>query len=121
MLGLFIFRDPHIFYKQKSYYRICNKIIEKKINCRFVIETHLRILDRTFNSFKECGLVGVKVGVENFDTELLKKEGRFTVSRDDQLEKIKEIKLKNIAISAMYIISFPSDTKDSMEKTLNVQ
>ena len=57
----------------------------------------------------------LKWGVENFDTELLKKEGRFTVSRDDQLEKIKEIKSKNIAISAMYIIGFPSDTKDSMK------
>ena len=69
--------------------------MRKKINCRFVIETHLKILDsELLTLLKECGLVGVKVGVENFDTELLKKEGRFTVSRDDQLEKIKEIKLR---------------------------
>ena len=116
----FIFRDPVFSINRNHTIEFCKKIIEKKINFKFVIETHLRILDsELLDLLKKSGLIGVKVGVENFDTELLKKEGRFTVSRDDQLEKIKEIKSKNIAISAMYIIGFPSDTKDSMKNTLN--
>ena len=96
----FIFRDPVFSIKRDHTIEFCKKVIEKKLKFNFVIETHLRILDsELLNYLKKSGLVGVKVGVESFDTELLKKEGRFTVSRDDQFEKIKEIKSKNIAIS----------------------
>jgi radical SAM superfamily enzyme YgiQ (UPF0313 family) len=116
----FIFRDPVFSINRNHTIEFCKLVIEKKLNFKFVIETHLRILDtELLNWLKKSGLVGVKVGIENFDTEILKKEGRFTVSRDDQLEKINEIKSKNIAISAMYIIGFPSDTIKSIRNTLN--
>ena len=45
---------------------------ESKLNIRFVIETHLRILDtELIIILKKAGLKGVKVGVESGDEEVL--------------------------------------------------
>ena len=68
---------------------------------------------------KQAGLKAVKVGVESFDENVLKESGRFTIARDQQLEKIRELEKNNIQISAMYILGFPTDTKISIQKTIN--
>ena len=65
---------------------------KRKIKCFFIIETHLRILDKELiNKLKNIGLKAVKVGVESFDENVLKDANRFTVKKDEQLEKIKEL------------------------------
>jgi tRNA A37 methylthiotransferase MiaB len=38
---------------------------------------------------------------------------RFTIKKDDQLAKIRELEKNNILISAMFIIGFPTDTEES--------
>ena len=117
---MFIFRDPVFSINRKHTIEFCNELINRKLNIRFVIETHLRILDtELIMILKKTGLKAVKVGVESGDEEVLKDAGRFTIKQDDQLIKIRELEKNNILISAMFIIGFPADNEESVMKTIN--
>ena len=117
---MFIFRDPVFSINRKHTIEFCNELINRKLNIRFVIETHLRILDsELIMILKKAGLKAVKVGVESGDEEVLKDANRFTIKKDDQLNKIRELEKNNILISSMFIIGFPSDDEKSVMKTIN--
>ncbi|WP_075522751.1 B12-binding domain-containing radical SAM protein [Candidatus Pelagibacter communis] len=117
---MFIFRDPVFSINKKHTIEFCNFLINRKLNLKFVIETHLRILDTDLiDLLKKAGLKAVKVGVESFDEKVLKESGRFSVSKDQQLEKIRELEKKKIQVSAMYILGFPTDTDETINKTIN--
>ena len=66
---------------------------------------------------KKAGLAAVKVGVESANKEVLKNANRFTIEKDDQL-KIRELEKHKIQVSAMFILGFPSDEEESMNKTI---
>ena len=84
-----------------------------------MIETHLRILDsELIQILKKSGLKAVKVGVESGDEEVLKNADRFTVKKDEQFSKIRELEKNNILISTMFIIGFPTDDEKSIMKTI---
>jgi len=117
---MFIFRDPVFSINKKHTVDFCNKLIERNLNIKFVIETHLRILDNDLiRLLKRAGLKAVKVGVESFDPNVLEDSGRFTVSRDQQYDKIRELEKNKIQVSAMFILGFPSDNDKSINQTIN--
>ena len=116
---MFIFRDPVFSINKKHTIEFCNELINRNLNIRFVIETHLRILDSDLiKILKQAGLKAVKVGVESFDEEVLKASGRFSVTQDQQLEKIRELEKNKVQVSAMYILGFPTDTDETINKTI---
>ena len=117
---MFIFRDPVFSINKNHTIEFCNELINRKLNIKFVIETHLRILDSDLiKILKKAGLKAVKVGVESGDEEVLKDADRFTIKKDDQLTKIRELEKNNILVSSMFIIGFPTDDGDSIMKTIN--
>ncbi len=119
-IKMFIFRDPVFSINKKHTIEFCNELIQRKINVKFIIETHLRILDDDLiKILKQAGLKAVKVGVESFDEEVLKDSGRFSVSKDQQLDRIRALEKNNIMVSAMYILGFPTDTDSTIKKTIN--
>lgn len=116
----FIFRDPVFSINRKHTIDFCEELISRKLKVKFIIETHLRILDsELIQILKKAGLKGVKVGVESGDEEVLKDANRFTIKKDDQLEKIRELEENKILVSAMFIIGFPADDENSIMKTIN--
>jgi len=117
---MFIFRDPVFSINKKHTTEFCKELINRKLDIKFIIETHLRILDSDLiKILKQAGLKAVKVGVESYDADVLKASGRFSVTKDQQLEKIRELEKHNIQISAMYILGFPTDTDETIKKTIN--
>ena len=117
---MFIFRDPVFSINKKHTIEFSNELIDRNIDVKFVIETHLRILDSDLiKILKQAGLKAVKVGVESYDENVLKESGRFSVSKDQQLEKIRELENNNIQVSAMYILGFPTDTDETINKTID--
>ena len=118
-INMFIFRDPVFSINKKHTLEFCKELYERNLNIKFVIETHLRILDT--NLIKEllrCGLKGTKVGVESANAEVLSNADRFTVSKDAQLTKIRELEQNKIMVSAMFIIVFPPDTEKTINNTI---
>ena len=117
---MFIFRDPVFSINKKHTIEFCNELYKRKLDIKFMIETHLRILDSELIALlKKSGLKAVKVGVESADTDVMKAEKRYTVSQDQQLIKIRELEENNIQVSSMFIIGFPSDNEESIWKTIN--
>ncbi len=117
---MFIFRDPVFSINRKHTIELAEQLIKRNIKVKFVIETHLRILDEELiQILKKAGLVGCKVGVESADEEVLMNSNRFTIKKDKQLEKIRELEKNKIKVSAMYILGFPTDTNETILKTIN--
>ena len=116
----FIFRDPVFSINKKHTIELCNEIIRRNLKIKFIIETHLRILDKNLvEDLKKAGLKGVKVGIESSNLEVLQDANRYTVTKDDQIEKVNFLKKNKIKVSAMYIIGYPEDTKKTIIDTLN--
>ena len=112
-IKMFIFRDPVFSINRKHTEEFCKELIARDIQIKFIIETHLRILDTDLIMvLKKAGLKAVKVGVESYDENVLKESGRFSVTKDQQLDKIRELEKNNIQVSAMYILGFPTDTNE---------
>ena len=115
----FIFRDPVFSINRKHTVEFCNELIAKNLKLNFLIETHLKILDsEIIKLLKKAGLKVAKVGVESEDVDVLKKSGRYTESKDEQYLKIRELEDNGIKVSAMYIIGFPDDDKNTINKTI---
>jgi radical SAM superfamily enzyme YgiQ (UPF0313 family) len=117
---MFVFRDP-VFSINKNYTKqLCEEIISRNLNINFVIETHLKILDSDLiKLLKKSGLVAVKVGIESADSDVLKNEGRYTIEKDLQLKKIRELEKNKIKVCSMYIIGFPTDDHESILATID--
>lgn len=119
-VSMFIFRDPVFSINRKHTLEFCHELYKRNLNIKFVIETHLRILDsELIEELLRCGLKGAKVGVESSSSDVLNDAGRYTVSKDVQLTKIRELEKKKIMVSAMYIIGFPTDTEETINKTID--
>ena len=74
-ISMFIFRDPVFSINRKHTIEFCNELIKSNLKIKFMIETHLRILDsELIKILKQAGLKGVKVGVESAKTDVLKQE-----------------------------------------------
>tara|TARA_B100002051_G_scaffold269981_1_gene302151 strand:+ start:567 stop:1892 length:1326 start_codon:yes stop_codon:yes gene_type:complete len=118
-ISMFVFRDPVFSINKKHTIEFANELINRNINIKFIIETHLRILDgELIKLLKKAGLSAVKVGVESANKEVLKDANRFTIEKDDQFKKIRELEKNKIQVSAMFILGFPSDEEESMNKTI---
>jgi anaerobic magnesium-protoporphyrin IX monomethyl ester cyclase len=119
-ITMFIFRDPVFSINKKHTLDFCKELFQRNLDIKFVIETHLRILDSDLiKELLKCGLKGVKVGVESANSDVLNDADRFTVSKDVQLTKIRELENYKIMVSAMFIIGFPTDTEETINKTIN--
>ena len=118
-IKMFVFRDPVFSINRKHTIEFANELINRNINIKFIIETHLRILDKELiELLKKAGLSAVKVGVESANIEVLKDANRFTIEKDEQLKKIRELEKNHIQVSAMFILGFPSDEEASMDNTI---
>ncbi len=119
-IKMFTFRDPVFSINRKHTIEFCEVLEKRNLNCFFIIETHLRILDEELiKKLKNVGLKAVKVGVESVDEEVLKNANRFTIEKDEQLSKIKELERNNIQVSSMFIIGFPSDNLRTIKATID--
>tara|TARA_A100001015_G_C15040656_1_gene739429 strand:+ start:2943 stop:4277 length:1335 start_codon:yes stop_codon:yes gene_type:complete len=117
---MFIFRDPVFSINRKHTIELCNLLIKEKLNVKFAIETHLRILDsELLDLLIKSGLKATIVGVESANQDVLKNSNRFTVKKDEQLIKIRELEKKNIQVSSMFILGFPHDNFVTMNETIN--
>ncbi len=117
---MFIFRDPVFSINRKHTISFCNELIARKINIKFIIETHLRILDtELIKLLKKAGLRAAKVGVESADEKVLKEANRYSIKKDDMYLKIRELENNKILISAMYILGYPTDSEKTILNTIN--
>ena len=115
----FVFRDPVFSINKKHTVELCKKIIEKKLDIKFMVETHLNNLDdEMINLLSKAGLELVYVGIESADSFVLDDMKRFTVQNDKQFEIIKKCENSGIKVKTMFIIGNPEDNEETIKKTI---
>jgi anaerobic magnesium-protoporphyrin IX monomethyl ester cyclase len=116
----FVFRDPVFSINKKHTVNLCKEIIEKKLNIKFMVETHLNNLDdEMINLLSKAGLELVYVGIESADGFVLEDMKRFTIQNDKQYEIIKKCEDAGIKVKTMFIIGNPEDNEETIKKTIN--
>lgn len=115
----FYFRDPTFSINQKESRKIAELMIEKKLNIEWGCETRIDLLTiPLLNLLYKSGLRAIQVGVESINHNILKNHGRLP-PKIQQQEKIIEFCEKiGIKVIAFYIIGLPSDTKESINRTI---
>ena len=56
--------------------------------------------------------------MESADASVMSNANRYTIDKDKQYQKIRELEKNKIQVSSMFILGFPSDTEDSMSNTI---
>ena len=116
----FIFRDPVFSINRKFTEQLCKKIIEDDLNIVFLVETHLNNLDdELIELLRKAGLKMVYVGVESYESDVLKDISRFTVSNDEQFNVIKKLEDNDIIVKSMFMFGSPTDTVKTIKNTIN--
>ncbi len=113
------FHDDCFLLNPKIVEELCNNIIKEKLNIRWICLASINSLMKTKNLFKlmnKAGCVGIEIGLENADSEVLR-----IMNKKQKVEDIIIIDnlLKESNIAPMYlIISFYiGETIDTAKKT----
>ncbi len=61
----------------------------------------------------------VYVGVESYESDVLKDISRFTISNDKQFNVIKKLEDNNIIVKSMFMFGSPTDTVRTIKNTIN--
>ena len=116
----FIFRDPVFSINRKFTVDLCEKIIEENLDIVFLVETHLNNLDDALiKLLSKAGLKMVYVGVESYESDVLKDISRFTVSNDEVYNIIKKLEESDIIVKSMFMFGSPTDTVQTIKNTIN--
>jgi radical SAM superfamily enzyme YgiQ (UPF0313 family) len=114
----FVFRDPVFSINRKHTLALCDAIDASGRTFRFVVETHLKNLDAELvDRLHAAGLRLVYVGIETASPEVLKDVDRFSIASDEQVSRIRYLESMGIAVKTMFIFGFPSDTKETIQRT----
>ncbi len=118
-INFFIFRDPVFSINRQHTLELCDALEETGRKFKFVIETHLNNMDPELaGRLRKLGLEMVKVGVESISPEAIKQSKRFSITQNDQVERIKMLESLGIKITCFFILGMPGDTPESFATTM---
>jgi len=118
-IDLFIFRDPVFSLNRTHTKELCDELIARKNDYKFIIETHLKnIDDELLETLVLAGMVMIKVGIESIDDEVLSSNNRYSLQLDDQEKIIRKIENAGVQVAAHYIIGMPGETMESYSRTI---
>ena len=112
------FRDQFFTYDKKRVQDFCKRMIEEGINIKWTCETRLDSIDEeTAELMKKAGLFMVLFGVETGDMDIIKEYNSNKGDLTFQKDTVRMLKDKGLLTMGFYIIGFPEDTWDSLQKT----
>lgn len=115
----FIFRDPVFSINNKHTEEICDIIIQRKLNIKLCIETHLSNLNEKISlKLKKAGVRLAYVGIESIDEDIKKISHRHSDLDNNQTSKVNFLEKIGIKTKCMYIIGMPEDSTKNFFKTL---
>lgn len=115
-----LFRDATFTLDMKRTEEICRLIIKKKIKIRWWCETRINVLSKDLLEWmKKAGCVGINVGIETMDNELIVTEGKPGVTVDDVIEMRKASKRIGIRLHFLMIMGLPHESVASIKRTFD--
>ncbi len=121
MLGVDViqFRDQYFTVDKNRIRELCNRIIEEKLEFKWICETRLDGLDfELVDLLKKAGVFLICFGIESGEESLLNKYNSKKGLTENSRKMIEYINKSDIITMAFYMIGFPEDTWETVEKTL---
>lgn len=113
-----LFRDATFTLDMGRANEICELLIKKKIKVKWWCETRINVLDeKLLMIMKKSGCLGINVGVETMDKDLIGSEGKPGVELEDVI-RIRTLARKiGIKLHFLMIIGLPNDNVDGLYST----
>jgi anaerobic magnesium-protoporphyrin IX monomethyl ester cyclase len=107
-----LFRDQVFTFDMKRTEQFCRQIIESKIRFKWRCETRIdRLTKPLMETMKEAGCIGIHMGVETGDPELLSRVGKPGINLDQTKRVFSAAKAVGIQTGAFFIIGLPGENK----------
>ena len=116
------FEDDNLTLDIERFENICNDIISRNINIGWETPNGVRAdcLNRELlNKMKQSGCKSVFIGVESGDQQILNNVICKSLNLNRVVEFAKDAKEIGLKTGAFYIIGFPGETKENMQKTVD--
>jgi radical SAM superfamily enzyme YgiQ (UPF0313 family) len=115
-----LFRDAVFTLDRERTKKICEGLIERKINISWRCETRIDRLDlELVKLMKKAGCIGINIGIESLSKDVLD----FLGSRPPEIKRIYDIadfcNKNGIDLFLFFIIGLPKETKKSILKTVS--
>jgi len=116
----FVFRDPVFSINKKYTVELLTKLANIQNGSQFTIETHLNNIDEEMvKLLSKANIKWVKFGIESSNNEVRNNVSRFSLTNDQNLDKINLFKRYGIKTVAMYILCQPSDDMATCLSTID--
>ncbi|TSD02221.1 MAG: hypothetical protein Athens071424_159 [Parcubacteria group bacterium Athens0714_24] len=114
------FRDPVFTLDRERARSFAESLLKKNIKISWSCETRLDCLDKDLlKVMRQAGLKNINVGIESYDSEILKKSNRLPVEQKHQEEIISFCRKLGITMAAFYILGLENDTEENIKRTIN--
>lgn len=114
------FRDQTFGVNKKRTHELLNVMISEKYSFSWSCLSRSEILDDdTLVLMKRAGCHTIMLGIESFNTELLRNLNKFT-NNDNLTHTLNRIKKKRINTGGFFMLGFPEETEDSIKKTIKL-
>jgi radical SAM superfamily enzyme YgiQ (UPF0313 family) len=117
----FVFREQTFTYDKKRVYDLCDRIIEKKLEINWLIETRIDLVDeRLLKKMREAGCFRIHYGVETGDEKILRTQGKPGSSLKQHRKAFSDSKKAGIYTHAHMMIGFQEDDEETIEKSIKL-
>lgn len=113
-----LFRDATFTLDMNRAMKICELMVRNKTDLKWWCETRINVLSRELlERMKKAGCVGINVGVETMDEDLIKTEGKPGVSVGAVIQIRRWAKELGVKLHFLMIVGLPNDTVGGLYKT----
>lgn len=115
------FRDATFTLDKKRIIKFCDDVISEKLKFEWWCETRMNCLDELLlKKMSRAGCVGINLGVETGDDDLMKKQGK--IGGDiKQLIKIRNLAFKfGIKLHFLMMVGLPEENKKSLYRSFKI-
>jgi magnesium-protoporphyrin IX monomethyl ester (oxidative) cyclase len=116
------FEDDNLTFDIKRFETICDGLIERKIKIGWETPNGIRadcLNMLLLKKMRRSGVVSIFVGVESGDQEILNKVICKSLDLNRVVEFAKNAKQLGLKTGAFYIIGFPDEKKENMQRTVD--
>ena len=115
-----LFRDPEFAINRERIVLICKEMMSNHLNIAWRCETRAENLDpEILHLMSRAGCIGINMGIESFDEEVLRSLGRKVIPRERVQAVVSEAHKAGINTFCFFILGLPGETIRSSLVTIS--
>lgn len=115
-----LFRDPEFALQRERVVGICEGILERGLHLAWRCETRMEDMDEPLIALMaKAGCIGLNMGVESADEEVLRNVKRKTMPFEDRLKVIRACRKHGLETFCFFVLGLPGETRASALRTID--